>query len=206
LDEKHLIKLSEEDPVQLVRQTAWRILRSYPGVLRQDSSNPNPVLAWTVGVQMVAMNYQTSDDMMALNYGKFLDNGGCGYVLKPDYLIKTEFNPYHSLNNLDQHLIYTITVISGQFLPRSDAKTKDIPDPYVKISTHGVICDNRTQRTQHVNNNGLDPFWNETFEFRIKFPQMCLIYFSVMDYDPLTKDDRMAYLCAPITMIQKGKI
>jgi hypothetical protein len=26
---------------------------------------------------------------MHLNHGKFRDNGGCGYVLKPEYLLKT---------------------------------------------------------------------------------------------------------------------
>ena len=31
----------------------------------------------------MALNYQTSGLMMNLNDGKFLENGGCGYVLKP---------------------------------------------------------------------------------------------------------------------------
>ena len=31
----------------------------------------------------VALNYQTPGIMMNLNTGKFLENGGCGYVLKP---------------------------------------------------------------------------------------------------------------------------
>jgi phosphatidylinositol phospholipase C delta len=207
LDEKHLITLAQNDPVRLVQQTTWRILRSFPGVLRQDSSNPDPVLSWNVGVQMAAMNYQTSDDMMALYYGKFLDNGGCGYILKPNYVRNahvTEFNPWHSLNDLDQHLLYTITVISGQFLPRSSLKTSDIPDPYVQVTTRGLPCDDRVCKTKYVDNNGFDPIWDEKFEFRIKFPEMCLIYFSVMDYNPVIKDDRLGYFCAPIKMIQPG--
>lgn len=32
---------------------------------------------------IVALNYQTPGLMMDLNQGKFLENGGCGYVLKP---------------------------------------------------------------------------------------------------------------------------
>ena len=31
----------------------------------------------------VALNYQTPGLMMNLNDGKFVENGGCGYVLKP---------------------------------------------------------------------------------------------------------------------------
>ncbi|CAF5104801.1 unnamed protein product, partial [Rotaria sp. Silwood1] len=99
-------------------------------------------------------------------------------------------------------LILTITIISGQFLPRSSLTTKDIPDPYVRISTHGLLCDQQTQQTQTIDNNGFDPMWNETFEFRIRFPQMCLIYFSVLDYDMMSGDDRIAYYSAPVTMIQ----
>ena len=32
---------------------------------------------------LVALNYQTPGLMMNLNTGKYLENGGCGYILKP---------------------------------------------------------------------------------------------------------------------------
>ena len=34
----------------------------------------------------VALNYQTPDEDMHIYKGFFLDNGGCGYVLKPEFL------------------------------------------------------------------------------------------------------------------------
>ena len=34
----------------------------------------------------MALNYQTPGLMMNLNDGKFLENGGCGYVLKPSVM------------------------------------------------------------------------------------------------------------------------
>jgi len=207
LAEKHLLKISEEDPVGLVQQTTWRLLRSYPDGLRQGSSNPDPIHAWNFGIQMVAVNHQSEDDTMAMYYGKFLDNGGCGYLLKPDYLINaqdTEFNPWdsHSRYARPQHV--SITIISGQFLPRSSTKSSDITDPYVRISTHGLPCDNNKGKTNSIDNNGFDPNWNETFQFRIKFPQMCLVYFAVMDYDKTSEDDRVAYFTSPLTMLQTG--
>lgn len=153
---------------------------------------------------MVALNYQNDDDMIALNHGKFLDNGNCGYILKPDYLFTTNFNPWNCQIDFNDSQILTITIISGQFLPRSTIKTSDIPDPYIRISTHGLSCDEQIQKTKVIDNNAFDPIWNETFKFSIKFPQMCLIYFSVMDHDALTQDDRIAYFCSPITMIQTG--
>lgn len=43
---------------------------------------------------MVALNFQTYDAPMQLNYGKFSANGGCGYVLKPQVLREdVGFNP-----------------------------------------------------------------------------------------------------------------
>ncbi|CAF0902575.1 unnamed protein product [Rotaria sordida] len=207
LAEKTFLKHAENEPLDLILQTTWRLLRVYPDGLRQDSSNLDPISAWNFGVQMAALNYQTDDDRMALYYGKFRDNGCCGYILKPEYLInveETRFNPLNTQINFDYPQTLTITVISGQFLPRSSAKSKDIPDPYVRISTHGLSCDQKVVKTQVVQNNGFDPVWNETFEFPIKFPQMCLIFFSVLDYDSMSADDRLAYFSAPVTMIQAG--
>eukprot|EP00980_Cylindrotheca_fusiformis_P023799 scaffold11028_cov73-Cylindrotheca_fusiformis.AAC.1 len=57
--------------------------RTYPAGVRVDSSNYNPMLAWSLGCQMVALNFQTSDTHLILNDGRFRANGGCGYVPKP---------------------------------------------------------------------------------------------------------------------------
>ena len=37
------------------------------------------------GLQVVALNYQTSDLEMQINRGRFRDNGGCGYLLRPPF-------------------------------------------------------------------------------------------------------------------------
>ena len=34
----------------------------------------------------MALNWQRWDKAMWVNEGKFLDNGGCGYVLKPEWM------------------------------------------------------------------------------------------------------------------------
>ena len=208
LVEKHFLRLTKETPLDLLQQTTWRILRTYPDGSRQDSSNQNPVFAWNFGIQMAALNFQTDDETMALNHGKFLDNGGCGYVRKPDYLIRAReipFNPNNALHyKVDQCQLLKITIISGQFLSRSKSKSSDIPDPYVNVSIHGLPCDQQQAKTSVVKNNGFNPQWQETFFFRVYFPQMALIYFSVYDSDPLNSDDRIAFFTLPCTMIQTG--
>ena len=211
LVESRLEKFSRENPSSLILQTTWRILRTYPGGFRQDSSNPNPVKAWNFGIQMAALNYQNEDQQMALCHGKFLDNGSCGYVLKPQYLIdldKSHFNPIDYLSkpikspDYPQRLI--LTIISGQFFSRSNGDADDIPDPYVIVSTHGISCDQKVFRTRFIENNGLNPRWDETFTFDIHFPQMCLVRFDVYDYDVFSRDDRLAYFCLPLPLMQTG--
>ena len=39
------------------------------------------------GAQLVALNFQTPGKNLQINQGWFLRNGGCGYVLKPKYLL-----------------------------------------------------------------------------------------------------------------------
>ncbi|UJR35038.1 hypothetical protein I4U23_027814 [Adineta vaga] len=216
LSEKQVEKMSHSNPIGLIKQTQKYLLRMYPNGLRQDSSNPDPINGWNFGLQMVALNYQNDDHSMQLCYGKFLDNGACGYILKPNYILqieKSKFNPLDysikSLNgnckeNFECPLRLTITIISGQFFERSHEDSDDIPDPYVVISTRGIKCDEQIHKTKFIENNGLNPNWNETFQFDINFPQMSLLRFDVYDYDIYSHDDHLAYYCLPITTIQTG--
>jgi hypothetical protein len=38
---------------------------------------------------LVALNYQTEDKENFINRARFSDNGGCGFVLKPEFLRDT---------------------------------------------------------------------------------------------------------------------
>lgn len=46
-------------------------------------------------VGTVALNFQTSGKEMDVNQGRFLPNGKCGYILKPDFMRNpdSQFNP-----------------------------------------------------------------------------------------------------------------
>lgn len=83
---------------------------AYPAGFRVNSSNYNPVDMWNVGMQLVALNYQTHSLEMNINQARFRDNGAvrrmhaldgsddmwqCGYVLKPQFLrdLSVPFEP-----------------------------------------------------------------------------------------------------------------
>ena len=96
----------DQHPLELIRHNQRLLTRVYPSAYRQDSSNVEAVSFWNTGVQMgsqrawldpldeislslrilVALNFQTDDVSMSLNYGRFADNHHCGYILKPAIL------------------------------------------------------------------------------------------------------------------------
>jgi len=68
-----------------------------------------------------------------LNDGLFNDNGGCGYVLKPEFM-RTDANANEFGQDLPQQAIstriLTLRVISGYLLPPKSGGTLD---PYVQV-------------------------------------------------------------------------
>jgi len=130
--------------------------RVYPSALRIDSSNFDPTVPWMAGLQLVALNTQNTHDISyQMNYGKFLENGGCGYVTKPSYMLDTKFSPSPAER-------FTIHIISGQQLPKPGGNQKgDIIDPFVMVHLNGNPLDTVHFRTKTVSDNGFNPVWNE---------------------------------------------
>lgn len=90
-----LLRVAEENQAkQFAKNNRRQISRVYPNGKRVDSSNFDPQVIWNAGCQMAALNYQTPDRHMWLNHGKFQQNGGCGYILKPlSIFTGPEFDP-----------------------------------------------------------------------------------------------------------------
>ncbi|OBS70107.1 hypothetical protein A6R68_01353, partial [Neotoma lepida] len=109
IGESQARKLSKLKADEFVFHTSTFITRIYPKPIRADSSNFNPQEFWNIGCQMVALNFQTPGLPMDLQNGKFLDNGGSGYILKPKFLRDTtlSFNPNETTG--DSHPI-TLTI------------------------------------------------------------------------------------------------
>jgi len=138
-------KLAEEDlqkAGEFVKYNARQISRIYPGAKRQDSSNLKPIKFWNAGCQIVALNYQTEDKANLYNRALFSDNGGCGFVLKPEFLRQPksfpEYLPAGDEPGLpkDPYPLWRLRlqVISGQHIPKPEGEVRgEIIDPYVKV-------------------------------------------------------------------------
>lgn len=180
--------------------------RSYPAGSRVDSSNYLPILPWSVGTQMVALNVQTADAALLLNDGRFRQNGGCGYVLKPSGLIDSQEG-----NGGDGPMKLSIRVLSGSCLPKAnEARTGDCINPYVKVAVYDVqngIKETVTSfQTNFVPVNGFFPIWNsEKFHFRIENYESAMVQLSVLDKKSSTSNDELiASSSIPISCLRRG--
>uniref|UniRef100_A0A3Q3NHH4 1-phosphatidylinositol 4,5-bisphosphate phosphodiesterase n=1 Tax=Labrus bergylta TaxID=56723 RepID=A0A3Q3NHH4_9LABR len=168
--------------IEFVNYNKRQMSRIYPKGGRVDSSNYMPQIFWNAGCQMVSLNFQTPDLSMQLNQGKFEYNGSCGYLLKPDFMRRSDrmFDPF-SETPVDGVIAATcsVQVFSGQFL--SDKKI----GTYVEVDMYGLPTDTirKEFRTRMVMNNGLNPAYNEEpFVFRkVILPDLAVLRIAVYD-------------------------
>lgn len=128
-----------------------QISRVYPKGQRLDSSNFNPIPFWNVGSQMIALNYQTPDKPMQLNEAKFRDNGGCGYILKPKFMLNERFDPNDSNTLVDvEEKTINIRIIGARHLCKSRS---NVTNPSVEVEVIGAAFDSGIKhRTKSVGN------------------------------------------------------
>ncbi|CAI5445027.1 unnamed protein product [Caenorhabditis angaria] len=178
-------------------------VRVSPNASRIDSSNLNPQEFWNNGVQMVCLNYQTPGLMMDLQEGKFSENGGCGYVLKPAIMQDEIFVPGDKLPAAPQ--ILHLRILSGQQLPRprgSNAKG-DSADPFVVVEIFGLPGDCAEERTRTIRNDSTNPSFDESFQFQVCVPELALVRFLVLD-DDYIGDDFIGQYTIPFDCLQPG--
>ncbi|KAG5472516.1 hypothetical protein LSCM1_03917 [Leishmania martiniquensis] len=182
---------------ELIMQTSRMLVRVYPKGTRIGSSNYNPTTSWSVGAQLVALNYQTWDDDMRMNDGMFSLNKGYGYVLKPKYLRDPSSQAKATPCTI------TVTVLSGTQIPKPSLQKKgDIADPYVKLS---INMRERTEvKTAVVRNNGLNPFWMETFTLFCESKEVDVLTVKVMDEDTTSANDSVCQMVIPVRALRTG--
>ena len=126
-----------------------------PGSRRVNASNFNPVTAWALGNQLVAMSHQTKDSNLRVNYGRFQENNRAGYVLKPRYMWDSSAlrTPMKKIR---------VNILGAHHLPKPGQSTSsEIIDPFVVCSLNGVVSDSLKYKTSTVLDNGFNPVWNE---------------------------------------------
>jgi phosphatidylinositol phospholipase C delta len=211
----HMHSISENKITKLVNKggaSEWReynqihLSRTYPAGTRVDSSNYNPILAWSMGSQLVALNFQTPDAALILNDGRFCQNGKCGYVLKPEASLLGPCSPPMQIK---------VRILSGSCLPKpKGSKTGETIDPYLQVTVHDVVHskDGKAESykptsycTATINDNGFCPVWQEEefHTFVVQSPHVAMIQFSLLEAD-VGLDDKVSDSTIPITCLRKG--
>uniref|UniRef100_A0A0K0DG65 Phosphoinositide phospholipase C n=1 Tax=Angiostrongylus cantonensis TaxID=6313 RepID=A0A0K0DG65_ANGCA len=201
-------ELSDLVPSFLQVKTVHDLMATAPNsptnTSRNDSTNLNPQEFWNHGVQLVALNYQTPGLMIDLQQGRFSENGGCGYVLKPAIMDEELFVAGEKPPTSPQ--ILHLRILSGQQLPRprgSNVKG-DSSDPFVVIEIFGIPSDCAEERTKTVKNDGHNPSFDESFQFQVSVPELALVRFLVLD-DEFIGDDFIGQYTIPFECLQPGK-
>ncbi|XP_043931726.1 1-phosphatidylinositol 4,5-bisphosphate phosphodiesterase beta-3 isoform X2 [Protopterus annectens] len=168
-------------PIEFVEYNKKQLSRIYPKGTRVDSSNYYPQLFWNTGCQMVALNFQTLDLPMQLNMGVFEYNGRTGYLLKPEFMRRTDkhFDPFTE-NIVDGIVANTVKVkiISGQFLSEKKVGI------YVEVDMFGLPVDTKRKfRTKTSQGNSLNPVWDdEPFVFqKVVLPTLASVRIAVFE-------------------------
>ncbi|XP_027761017.1 1-phosphatidylinositol 4,5-bisphosphate phosphodiesterase zeta-1 [Empidonax traillii] len=198
-------KFVKNSAKEFISHTTRFITRIYPRGSRMTSSNYYPQEFWNVGCQMVALNFQTPGTQMELQDGKFLDNGGCGYVLKPEFLRdrNTTFTP-KNVGAYSKPMSLSIRLISGHQLPPSSMSKTNKADPLVQIEIYGVPEDQTKKKSSVVKSNALCPKWNETFSFNIQVPELAMIRFCVEDEVSLVNNEFLGQYTLPVLSLNTG--
>ncbi|XP_057214152.1 1-phosphatidylinositol 4,5-bisphosphate phosphodiesterase epsilon-1 isoform X3 [Triplophysa rosa] len=168
---------------KLIQHTSCQLLRTYPAATRIDSTNPNPLIFWLHGIQLVALNYQSDDLPMQLNAALFEANGHCGYVLKPPVLWEPTCPLYQQFCPLDRDLenmtsaLYSLTIVSGQNVCPGNSNGS----PCVEVEVLGMPTDSCHFRTKPIHRNTLNPMWNEHFQFQAHFEDLAFLRVAVVE-------------------------
>ncbi|XP_041651243.1 1-phosphatidylinositol 4,5-bisphosphate phosphodiesterase zeta-1-like [Cheilinus undulatus] len=203
MGEKKARKLAKVSGPDFVLHNQKFLSRIYPAGSRTSSSNYNPQEFWNVGSQLVALNFQSLGLAMDLNDGRFQDNGGCGYVLKPPVLMSSQksFDPACSKQSgKPTHLLLKVICGSNLPIPRSGKAL----DPFVRVETHGIQSDSRRKNTHTVKGNSLSPYWDTDMNFSVSVPELCLIRFCVRDQTGILSSDFVGQYSLPFTSLKRG--
>ncbi|EGB12507.1 putative phosphoinositide-specific phospholipase C [Aureococcus anophagefferens] len=210
--EAKLKKHARASPAELADWCRTSLARVYPAGHRIDSSNYDPSPAWASGCQLAALNVQAKDhDGPAyVNFGKFLANGRCGYVLKPAYLRGDgagAFAARAAAGDLPPAARLTVAV-SGARGWTGGWGVEKAPDVYVKVVlSGGPHQDARTARTSVVE-DATTCAWDasEAKVFDVAAPELAVVAIECWDDDKLSGDDFMGVVAVPLAEVAKDKM
>lgn len=183
------------------------IIRIYPAGARIRSDNFNPIHYWNMGCQMIALNYQTKDRKLEMNFGLFRRNGNCGYVLKTTDLRNAIGRVPQEISSgkRDREKLLKLRIISGHNLEVLFNRQSKLETSYVNVHLEGHPVDIVPKfKTKTVKSNIFNPFWNEVMDAKLKYPELAIVCFSVKFTDDAQNKLCGASYALPVESLATG--
>ncbi|XP_055338600.1 1-phosphatidylinositol 4,5-bisphosphate phosphodiesterase eta-2-like isoform X2 [Paramacrobiotus metropolitanus] len=204
VSESKILKLIKKNHLEIIQHTMRQLVRIYPKGTRITSTNFDAVPLLDSGCQIVAMNYQNHNRPTQAYRALFRDNGGCGYILQPEYM-RTPGLDYNAFKNMRPALMLSVRVISGQQLPKPvGTALSDIIDPYVVVQIVGAEFDQQKKSTKFIKNNGFNPVWDTTVDLFIRSPELAVLRFKVRDQANVGKNKLIGQHTIAVGCLQEG--
>ncbi|VEU35094.1 unnamed protein product [Pseudo-nitzschia multistriata] len=183
-----------------------RTFRSWKDAEDSSQLNTDPLSQWSLGCQLVSLNFSTYDEHLQKADGRFRRNGSCGYTLKPEFL-----RSYDSIPERPES--WKIHVLSGSYLPTPDSKqvggnAMSYINPFVKINVYGGDLGQR--KGEHVTStvmmNGLNPVFDDKmgFIFKATSPSLAILTFTVWDKAENGTEEFIGGSAMPLSCIREG--
>ena len=146
---------------------------------RVDAPNADPAHVWRQGAQLAALYWPHWDAALWVAMGLFrTDNGGCGYVLKPDAL-RQESVP-RNVYSLAPGASRALLVLRIRSLAAPVARLPPNAPFSIVVSVHGAPCDEVTLTTPLARAAGArQTMLHQTFRLRISFPQLAVVLIRI---------------------------
>eukprot|EP00116_Pleurobrachia_bachei_P005732 sb/3465994/ len=176
-------------------------IRVYPWKMRMSSSNFEPMTPWMYGCQLVALNYQTPDTPMQVNWGRFAHtNGGCGYVRKPADMLDCKFNP-RQLDTCPDSVALFITIMGGRML-----FTEAGSQPRVRVTLEDL--DSAPQDFPPAEAS-LTPRWDwegpkSVISLLCLNPSIAILRFEVRDVNAFDDERLVGHCTFPVSQLRPG--
>jgi len=199
--EEHMLNLKKFTLTHLCRS-----FRSWKDIENSSDLNSDPLFQWSLGCQLVALNYSTYDEHLLKADGRFRRNGSCGYALKPEFL-----RSYDGVPEIPES--WKINVLCGSCLPIPDSQQRATTgmtyiNPYVKINIYGGDFDQRKGEhiTKTVERNGLNPIFDDKkgVIFKATNPSLAILSFTVWNKADDGEEELIGGSSMPVSCIREG--
>eukprot|EP00298_Acanthocystis_sp_HF-20_P014916 c20955_g1_i2.p1 GENE.c20955_g1_i2~~c20955_g1_i2.p1 ORF type:complete len:950 (-),score=393.39 c20955_g1_i2:52-2901(-) len=156
---------------ETIKYTQTHLLRTYPSGMRLDSSNYDPAIAWSFGAQIAALNWQTAGPPMWVHKAMFENNGGCGYIKKPDWMLQENVAiPYESP---EPKYILRLKILSVRYMNR-----KKIREHTVHIDIYGAPQDCYSEKTNSIRAFDCGT-WDREFIAPLRCPEIAVLLLTL---------------------------